>query len=348
MSQIHSSPIIGSSKTCQPNRETSAMANKCSQCSKPITRKYTGLECNKCGVVVHSTNACTGLTNKQLSSLRTADNLEWTCNECSRSPRRSSIFIAPDDDHDDEEDAASSSNGQLDMKKLLRDLTEEINKIIKKELKETNSALQYCSDKLEECLDCMEAFKEKIKSLEKKNCELENKYRSLENNIGALQQRVHEFEQKDLRCNIEVAGIPYIENENVQDIAGKIARTLNKETSEIKTVKRIPTQQGKTGIIKMQMHSEEKRNNWIKEAKLKNITVNSIITGSDSKIAKEKIYLREELTYYNKNLLWKTKQACKDKYKFVWCKEGKIMVRKTENSKVLIIRSDEDINKLTT
>lgn len=322
--------------------------NKCSQCSKLITKKSPGLECNKCNVIVHATNSCTGLTNKQLNSLRTADNLEWTCNECSRSPRRSSTFITPDDDLDDEEDGASSETCPLNMKKLLKDLSEEVHKIIKKELKETNSALQYCSDKLEECLDCMEAFKEKVKSLEKKNSELENKCRSLENNMGALQQRVNEIEQKDLRCNIEIAGIPYADKEDIQDIAEKIATKLNKETSDIKVIKRVMTPQGKVGIIKLQMRDEEKRNNWIKEAKTKNITLDSIMKGVETKIAKEKIYLREELTYYNKNLLWKTKQACKDKYKFVWCKEGKIMVRKSENSKVLIIRSDEDINKLTT
>ncbi|KOB65738.1 Uncharacterized protein OBRU01_20091, partial [Operophtera brumata] len=62
-------------------------------------------------VVVHASQACSGLTGKQLSALRNADTLDWTCHECRiNSPKLKSSFITPDeDDEEDEEEVLVNS-----------------------------------------------------------------------------------------------------------------------------------------------------------------------------------------------------------------------------------------------
>lgn len=319
---------------------------KCTHCSKLIAKKNPGLECNKCSVIVHATAICSGLTAKQLNSLRSAENLEWTCRDCSQKSPRKSSFITLQEEAEDDEEVQNQSYYPFDMKKLLNDLTTEINKIIKKELRETNTALQYCSDKVDEFLECMEAFKDKVKQLEKKTMDLENKYKSTENKIGALEQRLNEYEQRELNKNIEIIGIPYLENENLEEISKAIAKKLHKDVADIKKIKRVSTPPGRLGKIKFEMYDEIKRNNWIKEAKSAQIYVNNILTTTGNKEIHGHIYIREELTYYNRTLLWNAKQRCKDKFKFVWCKEGKILVRKSEKSKIFIIRNDEDLKEL--
>ncbi|KOB64369.1 Uncharacterized protein OBRU01_24432, partial [Operophtera brumata] len=68
-------------------------------CNKGMTKKSVGLECINCGKVVHASQACSGLTGKQLSALRNADTLDWTCHECRiNSPKLKSSFITPDED----------------------------------------------------------------------------------------------------------------------------------------------------------------------------------------------------------------------------------------------------------
>ncbi|XP_045761077.1 uncharacterized protein LOC123864571 [Maniola jurtina] len=321
---------------------------RCSKCSKSITKRNVGLECSKCGNLVHATSTCAGLTKKQLSSLKTAENLEWTCNDCSRkSPRRGS-FVTPEEDTEDDDDEVESKNEYpISMKKLLTDLTQEIHKIIKKELKETNIGVQFCSEKVDECLECMEAFKEKIKHLEKKNCDLDNKYKAMENKMAALQQRVNDFEQKELCHNIEIIGIPYVEKEDLGEITKTIAKNLKTNVADVKKCKRTTGPPGKPGVLKLQMLDEDTKFKWIKQARSTHLTVDNIISGIQTQAGKEKVYIREELTNYNKALLWQTKQHCKDKYRFVWCKDGKIMVRKSENSKVYIIRAEEDLKNLS-
>lgn len=60
--------------------------------------------------------------------------------------------------------------------------------------------------------------------------------------------------------------------------------------------------------------------------------------------SKQKIYINESLTKENKQLLFKTKEKARDaSYKYVWSKEGKIFVRKNDNSRVHRIKNEHDL-----
>ncbi|KAL0829214.1 hypothetical protein ABMA28_004045 [Loxostege sticticalis] len=131
------------------------MSNKCDNCNKNITKSKPGLECNRCEKLVHLTNQCTGLTNKQLAALRASENLEWTCQDCQdKTPRRSSIVIPNDDEGD--EDYSESPTIQIDVKKLLGDISKEVERAIKKEMKDLTQSLQFQSDKMDELIKNIE------------------------------------------------------------------------------------------------------------------------------------------------------------------------------------------------
>lgn len=317
---------------------------KCNVCKKNITKKSPGLECSRCEILVHASTTCAGLTNKQLTALRAADTLEWVCTECHHiSPRKS--FIVPEADEDEESlDLNLGPAPAIDIKKLLQDVHKEINKIITRELQNIVKSVQYCSDKMDEFKICMDASTQKIKDLEKKQISLKNHNTNLETKIAALEQRVQIIEQDQLSQHIEVAGIPYIENENVLQLIEKIPLLINTSPDEIKAVRRLPTRRDKKGVVQVELKDGAARARWLSNARTVAISTLDLIP--DYKDPSEKLYIREALTSYNKRLLGMAKKTLHGVYKYVWCKNGNILARKAENEKVIRIRSDDDIESL--
>ena len=73
-----------------------------------------------------------------------------------------------------------------------------------------------------------------------------------------------------------------------------------------------------------------------------------LIPENDFPISKMKrLYINENLTPERKKLLWQTKQRMKQlEIKFLWTMNGKIYVRKDEDSTSVIIQNEEDLNKI--
>lgn len=313
----------------------------CVQCSKPVNKRSPGLQCVRCSLIVHAKSECSGLTGKQLNAIKATESLEWTCVDCSKMKRQGSLVV-PDDEDDEEEDTLNHSKNivAVNSEKITAQITKQIDRMLNRELSEITRAVQHLSDKVDECLESTEAFKTIIKDLEKKNLDLKNKNIHLENRFNALEQRMNENEQKQLANKVEIIGVPQKEEENLQSIMSTIATALTMNKDDVKIAERQPSRVGKPGIILMAMKDSDSKTKWISAAKEKRLN-SSVMPGGGS--TQEKIFVREALTQYNKNLLWKTKQQLKEKFKYVWCKNGKIMARKNDKSKMVIIRSEVDI-----
>lgn len=318
--------------------------NKCDICNKNFTKKSPILECSRCEKLVHGNTLCSGLSNKQLTSLRAAENLEWTCQECHESsPRRRSLHSNGEDGDEDTEENKKEPF-QINVKQLLKDISKEMEKTMKKELKEITLSLQFHSDKMDEVVDCIDAFKQTITELQKKNAELSNKNAHLETRLRALEQQFQSTEQQKFASHIEISNIPFNDKEDTASLVEEVAKKLQLPTNEIECSKRLPGKPERPGSILVQLKNETIQTKWLASAKISNITVNDLIpTKSDTN---EKIYIREALTPYHKMLLWNAKQELKNTYKFIWCKRGIIRARKDENAAPLILRSIEDIKSL--
>lgn len=322
------------------------MAVKCNMCNKLVNKKSPGIECNKCKIVVHSKNECSGLNSKQLSALDAVDSLEWTCNDCSsKMGKKTSLFTPEDEDEDEEEKLVT-----LEVKKFMKDITREMDKLLKRELKrelnELTSSVQFISDKLDDSLEKMEVFQQKIKTLEQKNVDLLNKNIFLENRISAIEQRFNEAEQYKMINVIEVAEVPVLNDENVQVLATKIANKLNVQMENVKKAKRMNSRAGRPGVIHIEMENEDSKNLWVAAARATDIKAGDLLSNLEREQRDAKVFVREALTPFQKNLLWKSKQTLKDIFKYVWCRHGKVLARKQDNDKVIIIRSENDLQKL--
>ncbi|KOB52049.1 Uncharacterized protein OBRU01_26608 [Operophtera brumata] len=221
-----------------------------------------------------------------------------------------------------------------------------MDKLLKREMKEMNKAIQYCCGKVDDCLEFMETFKEKIKELEKKNIDLNNKNKHLELHMQALEQRANESEQKVLSKVLEIQGIPSAENENIMEVSKVLARKLQVSVDHIKTAKRMPTKPGKPAFIQIKLCDEEKTSEWVAAARSANLISSDIVSHLPEKDARTKIFVRKALTHHYKNLLWVAKQELKDTYKYVWCKDGRVLARKSDKERITIIRCAADVKNL--
>lgn len=324
---------------------------KCDICVKSITTKSPGVECSKCGMLVHANAQCAGLTAKQLAAIKASGKLEWMCDEChTRSPRRTSLII-PDEDEQEDDDAVEMTpilpkKLTVDVQKMTQNITREIEKAIKKQLGEIEKALEFCSNKVDEFEKDMNAFRVKTKQLEKKNESLENTNKHLELKIMAMEQKINESEQKTLTNCLEIVGIPQEENQDSFLFAKDIAKKLELNPDELKSAKRIKAKNDGTVLVELKDNTNPAA--WVKASRLARIKVSDIKPSCSSDVAGLNIILRHALTTHNKTLLYHAKQQLKETHKYIWVSaEGKLLVRKNDTSKIKTIRFEEDIKKLS-
>lgn len=323
--------------------------SKCDVCNKGITSRSPGLECQSCAKTVHASKACSGLTTKQLSALRNADGLDWICEECSRnSPNRKSSFFVPDEE-DDEEEMATPCNtvGNIDSDKFLKDITAELKKVLKNELQPIQISMGLCSKRLEELTKTVEEQNKHIHELERKYNHLSNEKTHLELEVSSLKQHVRSIEQQRLDNVIEVTGVPKAQNEDLDGIGTKLAETLKVDKSHILNIKRVESRNEHEGNIQMEMKRVEYVQSWVRACKKEEVLLEQIIPTAPTEISKSKVILRRALTRSNKSLLWLAKQKFKPAYKYVWFQDGKVLLRKEDKDKPTVIRSEKDINQLS-
>lgn len=318
---------------------------KCDKCNKAITRNKQGLECSRCEKIVHLNTACSELTNKQMAAVRAAENLEWTCRECHEiSPKRHTIVV-PDDDEEDGK-LSEAPELKIDIKQLLADISKEMEKTIKREMRELSQSLQFQSEKMDELIATVEACQGTISDLKKKNIELTNKNKNLETRVGALEQRLQEKEQRELSNYVEICNVPQSDEENTLLLAQQVATKLKQPVDDIKQAVRLPGRKDTPGPIQVQLKSDQIQTKWVTVSKASELKIKVIDIDPASQSSKI-VYVREALTPYNKYLLWFAKQELSSTYKYIWVKKGIIRARKEgDGERAIVIRTKEDISGL--
>lgn len=317
--------------------------SKCATCNKTVTKKSPGIECLKCGKLVHCNAQCADLTAKQLTAVRSTNSLDWTCQDCMINTSKRGSLVIPEDETEEEEEELEAA--MLDKMPIIKKLLKTVEKNIEKQLSAITHSMDFFGEKIDEFNECMEAFKEKIRDIEKKNAHLTNENSNLKTRLSAVEQRMQEFEQAKLCNHIEIAGIPYSDNEDPMAIAAVVASSLKVADISAKSAKWLGNRKSQNTNLLVEL-KEGQRDQWITKSKEVKLTLKDIQPTSLQKDPNEKIYVREALTPYNKSILWQAKQNLKPSYKYIWCKDGVVKVRKDEKTKVFILRNVDDIKKL--
>lgn len=315
---------------------------KCVKCSKIVTKKSPGLQCNKCNKWLHA--SCAGISAEQLSALRSTDSVDWKCRSCSGSARPKRLSCILPETEEDEYDAEALSNTVTAQ--ILAEIRREVRETIRIEIQ---TSMQFYSDKIDDYEQKLKSYDARFKTLENQCSDLRNQLKNQQLRNEAMEQRMAAMEQVNLANCLEICGIEEQENENVEDISSKLCQAWKLNPSDIVKVYRKKKNNAKKNsktthppAIFVRLR-EGSQNNWLLASKENQKTSKDIGGNDDSKI-----YLRESLSPYTAHLLWRAKTTLQatELFKYVWCKNGHVLVRKAEKEKIHYIHTEGDIKKL--
>ncbi|KAJ8707185.1 hypothetical protein PYW08_011319 [Mythimna loreyi] len=279
----------------------------------------------------------------------------WVCPPCKGSKKVDtsvSEVLAPGTRTNNSVDSASSPNppftAQTTDSEILLNLTSEI-KLLRGDVGDLKSHINYVSEHLTKCYSRLDEYDTRIKSLEKR----EEEIISLNNTIINLREQLNAHAQTTLKNELEISGINEIKNENplhiVRVIAHKIGVPIDDQDLDYVTRVGPRRQQSKETTessprkIIVRFVRRHKREDFLKAAKTRR-SINS--TDLDIPGATRNVYINERLTPGNRQLFRETKHSAKEHgYKFCWCKNGAILIRKQEGNPSIHIRSAEDLER---
>lgn len=310
---------------------------ECGSCLKSIRSEDIKLIllCNgPCGKVFHI--QCTdlndtGKTRQNLSQKKST----WRCSDCrSQSDQK----LLPD------------GCDEMNIMEMLSGIDRKVSKIdnIESTLNHNEVKMRENVEKIDTMTkllnEVMEGQKE-IKLLKEDNKKLHNK-------LGILEEKVTNLEQRSGLCNIEVSGVPITKNESTE-IIKKIGQVIGIQIQpqDIIMSHRVPTKAGQIPNIICQLRDRKIKGQWMQV--YKNYLKRNKNTGLqalqlNNGWANSRIYINTHLTMENKQKLYETKTRARQLgFNFIWVNnDGQILVRKSENTPILTIRSSKDIARL--
>lgn len=176
----------------------------------------------------------------------------------------------------------------------------------------------------------------------------------LQTNNDILTKKIECLEQFNRKNNVEIQMVPEKSNENTVMLFNKLCSTVSFpiRTEEILACHRVPQSNKSSGRPKnivVELPSTYTRDALLSAVKNFNKKNPSSKLNSEHLDipGKTPIYVSEQLTPNNKELHAAVRHAAKEKnIKFVWIRNGRIFVRKNENSPVIWASSKDTLENL--
>lgn len=314
------------------------MGVSCKICNKNVSSRQSGMKCGKCSMTFHS--ACARINEDQLNQIL-SNAMVWYCEKC-RSENLNSSVITTDDDVSG---ATLNYITKKDMQSLINTVKNEILSELNTKFTTLLDSVNFCSNKITDFEANLKRVNEKLKLIDTYKEENDN----LKIKINDLNKKICDMEDYSRRNNVEIQGVPEVRGENVVEIVDKIGKNIgvNCELSQIDACHRVPSrnkERPKSIIVKF--NSRLVKQNFVAAARVKRGSVTTSKLGYTS-APDTPIYVTDHLTPMKKDLLFKTKKFCRDNdFKYVWVNDSKILIRKADNSRIIVIHNEEFLNTL--
>lgn len=208
--------------------------------------------------------------------------------------------------------------------KSIEKLSAELKKFLKCELTDISKAIDFFSKKIDD-------YEE-----EKKECY--QKLKEVQNENKSLKQMVNQIEQTSLETSLEIQGLEIKNDENPIIPVEYILKKLDCEDI-IRTNSIVNCYSTKKSIT-LKLNSKAAKDRILTQKKKNgNFTAKDLKYSSSEKT----IFINEKLTPANNQLLWLARSTKSMGYKFAWTKNGRVLLRKTQDSPIIYIKDANDI-----
>lgn len=311
------------------------MSDKCKKCDKNI-RSKAKVQCSDCICYFHG--HCVNLSQDDIDFLISEKSI-WRCDPC-RNLRRASLRV---------ENALSEETvSSVDVLKYLKEMREENKNQIKHLEDELGKSVDSCHDKIADLIKIIEEQSKTLKDYEKNFETLKQENVDLNLKVIHLESKVDELEQYSRTNCLEINGIPEEKSENMIELVKKIGNFLEVPLSEddVDVCHRLGVNQEERhrGII-IKFVRRSMKEEFIRKRKIKR-NFNSHDIGFTDR-PNNVIYINESLSQPRRRILNEARALKKDKqYSFVWVKNGRIFLRKSEGDKAIVLTSIEQVAAL--
>lgn len=144
---------------------------------------------------------------------------------------------------------------------------------------------------------------------------------------------------------MEIIGLPRTADENLKATVGKMATCLGIEMSDgdIDVAHRVPSRDKDKPNVVVRFATRTYRDKFLTAARKTRLNTSHLSLEHN-----DPIYVNEHLCLENKILFRKARQVkAEKKWKFAWVSQGRILMRKAENSAVEHIQSEDDLAKIS-
>ncbi|XP_022833704.1 uncharacterized protein LOC111361542 [Spodoptera litura] len=329
---------------------------KCGGCGQFIAAS-AGIRCSKCTGCYH--RACVGVPAAATPAPG------WLCPGCKAKLPKTDNSATPVKsaaaDFTETNSPPTDTTASLDLAREIRSFREELSALraeirdMRQETADFRAAIGGCNERMDE-------VEHRVTNLEQRfEARDPSPYDHLEETIADLKLQLNERDQDLLLNDVIVSGIPESKAENpahlIKTVSLKLGIAL--DDRDIVNVERLGmvrrnfvtsasqgdiTERPRPRVIAVRLSRRAVREQLIRAAR-----VRRGLTTADLDLPGQPrgVYVNESLTRSNARLFRTTREAAqRQKFKYVWTKEGRIYVRKEDGVSALRVRSEADIRKI--
>ncbi|KOB76785.1 Zinc finger DNA binding protein [Operophtera brumata] len=236
------------------------------------------------------------------------------------------------------------------MEALMSDQESELKKLFTPTLTEIQKTNRNIESSIALLMSKNEELTKKVELLEQQK-KKDNEY------ITILENKVEDIQRTERKSSIEVKNVPKGKSETKEDLINMVVRLgksidCNINKSEIKDIFRVRGKkegQINTPII-VEFSSTILKTDVLKMSKAHNIKHKGKLCAKHLGFTRSEdtpVFVSEQLTVKGSRLHYLARDLAKSKgYKFCWTSYGRVYVRKNENSPIITIISENQVNSL--
>lgn len=245
---------------------------------------------------------------------------------------------------------AAPSKGEGDDKgqviSAIKKMFEDLKSSLQHEVGELKKSVEFISTKFDDLREELAQVRKEVKSNQ-------DQLRALTKENENLKLEVNDLQQYTRRENIMIFGVPETDGQSTSDDIENVSQAIGGAhlLSDVSIAHRLPAKPGKTRPIVARFFRRSSRDEWLhlfrQEAK-KDFSGPGIPTKKvNTHLPPGRVTAGEQLTKETRDLLNRTRDAARmNDYKFVWTRDGKVFVRKNEQSNVIRIVHSRDLSNM--
>lgn len=234
------------------------------------------------------------------------------------------------------------------MSSSIREILQEV-KALARKLTEVESAIEFLSGKYDEMKRLLENTNKENTAIKLSQTKIDAMNIEIQNENLQMREKINSLQQNAINNNVVIFGIPNLKDYNsVKTTFNNLIQNLEirQQDIEIEDMYQIKTRTEQAPVF-VKFSNYRNKTDFLQAAKHSmsnkgHITADQIgFTNNQKRVA-----IVDQLTERNRNLLREAKSLRSQGFKYIWTKNGKICVRKTSESNIIIIKTMAEIDEL--